>query len=83
MTTIERWIGRFDAAATEGVLIQMPDLSVHDLRLAADCMAFVRDMNKNIEALSKHRPLPIPVVVYDSLDDNLRALAARIKEASL
>ena len=54
--------------------------SFADMRLAAACMAFVRDMNKNIEALSKHRPLPIPVVVYDSLDDNLRALAARIKE---
>lgn len=77
MTATERWIRRFDAAAAEGVLIQGPDLSVSDLRLAADCIAFVRDfaaMKDDDEGwdFSDHVQFP----------HDYEVLAVRIKEAS-
>ena len=83
MTAIERWIRRFDAAAAEGAMIQGPDPSVSDLRLAADCIAFVREMAVAFGPGADPPAQPRHTwVIGHSWCHHLDAFAARIKEAS-
>ena len=84
-TAIERFAAELRTRG-HGPETQLGSVTAADVTLAADCIEFVRDMNTSIEALSRHNPLPVPAaavrVVCASLDDNLAALDARIKEAS-
>ena len=60
-------------AGTGGLL----DLTFADLRLAADCIAFVRDFNQLIERGTRG---PLTPGANEAMDVRHKALAARIKE---